>query len=119
MATLAHNLSMDMTPATEAIEECRELLEAASPDRALEAVISRFLGLLLAMTNTRDEALELLSRSDLVLDELGQITIFSVYGWAGFRAAAAPRTSLAGAERQQRATWLLFSGSGSRGIDER
>ena len=118
MATLAHNLSMDMTPAAAAIEECRELLEAASPDRALEAVISRFLGLLLAMTNARDEALELLSRSDVVLDELGQITNSAVYGWAGFETRRL-LGDLAGAERQQRATWLLFCRSGSRGIDER
>jgi DNA-binding SARP family transcriptional activator len=118
MATLAHNLSMDQTPVADAISECRELLEAASPDRALAAVISRFLALLLAMRGDPDEALARLAQSDVVLDALGQITNSGVYGWAGFETRRL-LGDLAGAERQQRATWQLFCGSGSRGIDER
>jgi tetratricopeptide (TPR) repeat protein len=118
MATLAHNLSMDETPATDAIRECTDLLAAASPDRALEAVISRFLALLHAMTAAGDEARALLERSDVVLEELGQITNSGVYGWAGFETRRL-LGDLEGAERQQRTTWLLFCGSGSRGIDER
>jgi hypothetical protein len=105
-------------PVADAIGECRELLEAASRDRALAAVISRFLALLLAMRGDREEALARLAQSDVVLDALGLITNSGVYGWAGFETRRL-LGDLAGAERQQRATWQLFCGSGSRGIDER
>ena len=118
VGTLAHFLCQDRTPVSEAVQRCEDLLATYGSDYVLEAVITRFLGLLHAMAGRPGKALELVERSSRVLDEVGYLTQSWVYRWA----AAAARVlagDLEGAEREHLATVEGFRGSGYRGIDER
>ncbi len=66
-------------PVADAILRCEEALESNRDDPVLEAVLTRSLSLLLAMTGRFEEARELVRRSSVVLDELNQLTISTVF----------------------------------------
>ena len=116
--TLGGTLCLGPMPVADAMYRCAELLESSRDDPALEAVMTRFLALLLAMAARFDEALEHVRRSSLVLDEANQMTISWLY-----RGIAAEAKALAGdragAEQELESQWLWFRNSGDDAIDER
>jgi DNA-binding SARP family transcriptional activator len=117
VGTLCNTLCLGPAPAGVAISRCNELLHTARDDHVLEAVIGRFLSLLVAMTGRADEARELIRTSSLVLDEVNQNSYW-VYRWA----VAEARTLIgdrAGAERDLAAQWAWFRDVGHPAIDER
>jgi DNA-binding SARP family transcriptional activator len=117
VGTLCSSLCLGPAPAGEAISRCDELLHAARGDGVLEAVIGRFLALLVAMTGRPDEARELIRTSGLVLDELDHNTYW-VYRWAAAEARKLT-DDRAGAERDLVAQWQWFREVGYPAIDER
>jgi DNA-binding SARP family transcriptional activator len=103
--TLGGVLCDGPVPAAAAIDRCRELLQSYGDDHVLEAVIGRFLSLLLAMVARFDEAREHLDRSSLVLDQVKSVS----QSWVYRRMAAQAREligDLAAAEHEHVAKWL-------------
>jgi class 3 adenylate cyclase/tetratricopeptide (TPR) repeat protein len=94
------------TPVVDGIDRMEELLGSARDDRVLEAAIERFLSYLYAMAGRSDEALELVSESSRVLDELEQLDHW-LFRWvvAEARELAADRP---GAERELSAQVAYF-----------
>jgi class 3 adenylate cyclase/tetratricopeptide (TPR) repeat protein len=105
------------TPAAEAIVRCEELLESVRGDGVLEATVMRPLALFYAMSERRDEALELLSQANLVLDELNLRTA-QVY-----RHVVAYARELTGdrdgAEHELRKMWTYFGNLRVNDVDTR
>jgi tetratricopeptide (TPR) repeat protein len=104
VTTLAGVVSSGPMPVADAMRRCEELLVRYRSDRALEAVIARFLAFLCAMAARYDEARELATRSSLVLDRLESAGQAWVY-----RSIAAQTKELlgdlAGAEQEHAAKW--------------
>jgi DNA-binding SARP family transcriptional activator len=118
IGTLANTLCISPTPVPEAIHRCKELLRSSRDDHVLEAVITRFLALLSAMTGRFDESREQVQRSSLVLDEVSYLT----YSWV-YRVTAGQAKQLAGdpagAELEYKAAWQGFEELGDAPVDER
>ena len=92
-------------PVREAIQRCEELLELNREDPVLKAAITRSLSLCYAMAGRFDEARDLVRQSSLVLDELNQRTVSSVFQ----RTAAEAKELIgdrAGAEQERVARYL-------------
>jgi tetratricopeptide (TPR) repeat protein len=118
IGTLVTGLGYGPTPVAEGIPRLEALLLETHGDRVLEALIQRFLGQLYAMAARFDEALDLVARSSIVLDELNQLTI----SWLHRRTAAYARQlagDQAGAEREIMARFASIRESGFDGIDRR
>ena len=81
VGTLVNAFAQGPAPVDESISRCEELLQSTRNDRVLDAVITRFLSVLLAMAARFDEAREHLRSSSLVLDELNH-NKYWVYRWA-------------------------------------
>jgi class 3 adenylate cyclase/tetratricopeptide (TPR) repeat protein len=105
------------TPAAEAIVRCEELLESVRGDRILEATVMRPLALFYAMSERQNEALELLSQANLVLDELNLRTA-QVYRHvvAYARELTGDRN---GAENELRTMWTYFRNLRVNDVDTR
>jgi DNA-binding SARP family transcriptional activator len=116
--SLGYSIWMGPTPTGEAISRYEELLASNRRDRALEAILRRFLSAVLAMSGRFDEARELIRRSDAVLAELNQLLQFWV-----FRDAAAEAKELlgdrTGAQQELTAKWLRFREFRGRNPDPR
>jgi DNA-binding SARP family transcriptional activator len=117
IGTLCNSLFLGPTPVAEAIHRCEELLQSTRHDRVLEAVITRFLSVLLAMAARFDDAREHVRTSSPVLDELNQNSY-----WVYRRVAAEAKElagDRAGAEQELTAIWRWFRDLGDHAIDER
>ena len=91
---LAIVLFLGPTPASEAADRCRQLLEDTAGDRVLEVHMLSALAFLVAMQGHEEEARELIARGQRVMRELGEwIWIYSwhyaaICLWQGDPAAA-------------------------------
>jgi class 3 adenylate cyclase/tetratricopeptide (TPR) repeat protein len=74
-SSTAYALHQGPTPADEGIDRCQELIRRNPGDRAVEALVTRCMASLLAMTGRAEQASGLIERSSRVLDELGMSTI--------------------------------------------
>jgi hypothetical protein len=117
IGTLSNSLCLGPTTVDEATRRCEELLEWSRGDRVLEAVIMRFLAVLLAMAGRFDEARTHLQASSAVLDELDQGSYW-VYRWAAAEARELAGDR-AGAEKELVAKWTRFCEFGEHALDER
>jgi DNA-binding SARP family transcriptional activator len=117
VGTLANSVAQGPTPVDEAISRLDELLQSTRNDRVLDAVITRFLSVLLAMAARFDEAREHVRSSGLILDELNHNSYW-VYRWASVEAKELCGDH-AGAVHELVSQWQWFRESGHRGIDER
>ncbi len=106
------------TPAGSAIRRCEELRESSRDDRMLEAVITRNLAALYAMTGRFDEAREALHASSDVLDELNIVTATWAHRWS-LAEAKDLLGDRAGAEQELAATWERFRDIGGDTPDRR
>jgi tetratricopeptide (TPR) repeat protein len=68
---IAHALSHDATPASEAIVRCQEIRRDSSANRQKEARVLTQLGFLFALQGRRHEAEESFARGRAILDDLG------------------------------------------------
>ena len=76
---LAIVLFLGPTPASEAADRCRQLLEDMAGDRVLEVHILSALAFLVAMQGHEEEAHELIARGQRVMQELGEW--IWIYSW--------------------------------------
>jgi class 3 adenylate cyclase len=74
-SSTAYALHQGPTPAEEGIVRCRELILRNPGDRAVDALVTRCMASLVAMTGRAEEAIDLTGKSSRVLDELGMSTI--------------------------------------------
>jgi tetratricopeptide (TPR) repeat protein len=110
--SLAMILVRGPTPADLAIARCREIQRAAADDRVLEAVVTRCLGELLAMTGRFDEALEHADQAARVLDDADM----AISSRASQHLDAATRLltgDRVGAELSMHARWAFFQEIGA------
>jgi DNA-binding SARP family transcriptional activator len=117
VTTLGGLLCDGPTAVPDAIRRCEQLLDAYGGDRVLEAVVARFLSLLLAMAGRFDEARDHVRRSSLVLEELNQLTL-----WVYRRVTGEAKELMgdrAGAEREYKAAWRSFHDASGAKLDGR
>jgi class 3 adenylate cyclase len=105
------------TPAGEAISRCARLLNGATGERVLAAEIRRSLGVLYAMTGRSDDALELLEKSSLVLDELSVMTATLTRSEAAYGRVLAGDND--GAEHELKTMWSLLHEASAHRIETR
>jgi len=117
IGTLCNSLCLGPAPVGQVIHRLEELLGSTAGDGVLEAVISRFLSLLLAMAGRLDEARERIRTSSPVLDALDQSTQWT-YRWAAAEALELTGDR-AGAERELVSRWRRFRDFGDEAVDER
>ena len=101
----------------EATRRCEHLLETYGSDLVMEAVITRFLSLFLAMAGRFDEARDRVERSSVVLDELEHVT-----SWVYRRVAAETKRLLGdrrGAEHELIERWRSLRHLKEDGVDGR
>jgi class 3 adenylate cyclase/predicted ATPase len=115
--SLATILSAGPMPAGAAIRRCEELRDANRDDRVLEAVITRCLSGLLAMTGQFDEAREYGRRSSRVLDETNMLSSWWTRTYAAYaKELAGDRT---GAEQDLKERLLFFRQTRDGALDGR
>lgn len=117
VGTLVNSFAQGPTPVDEAISRCEELLQSTRNDHVLDALITRFLSVLLAMAARFDEAREHVRSSGLVLDVLNHNNYW-LYRWAPAEAKKLCGDH-AGAVQDLVSQWQWFSSLGHRVIDER
>jgi DNA-binding SARP family transcriptional activator len=115
IGSLAYVMCDGPAPVEQAIRRCRELFENTIGDRALEATITRCLGLLLAMGGELEQAREHIDRSSNVLDALSYMSIYRVIA-AEARELTGDR---AGAERDLQAKLATQKQGDWKGVDAR
>jgi tetratricopeptide (TPR) repeat protein len=105
-------------PVPDAVRRCEELLAASGGDEVFQAVVERMLGRLLAMAGRFEDALELVRKSGLILDELDRHSAHWVHSWA---AADAKELAgdLEGTEQELLAWWRRYREFGHHAVDQR
>ena len=117
VTTMGGILSDGPVTVGEATRRCEHLLEMYGSDLVMEAVITRFLSLFLAMAGRFDEARECVERSSVVLDELEHVT-----SWVYRRVAAETKRLLGddrGAEHELIERWRSLRHLKKDGVDGR
>jgi tetratricopeptide (TPR) repeat protein len=117
VGTLCNVICAGPTPVPDAIHRFEDLLRSSRDDHVLEAVINRFLAVLVAMSGRSDRALDLVETSSRVLDDVNYLTASRTFRYSAAEARALAGDH-AGAERELLEMWHGFTDT-DEGIDER